>query len=57
MEFPPPTYSSEEQWEERLAARCVTLTETDVIGYFDCPYPRYVQGACAHEGKIYQILF
>ena len=47
--------STEGLWDERLAARCVTLTETDVIGYFDCPYHRYVQGACVHEGKIYSL--
>lgn len=47
--------SGEGRWDERLAARCVTLTERDVADYFDCPYHRYIQGACVHEGKIYSL--
>ena len=30
-----------------------TLTEADVITWFDVPYSNYLQGACLHDGKVY----
>jgi quinolinate synthetase A subunit len=31
------------------------LTKEDIINQFDCEYHRYIQGACAHGGKIYSL--
>lgn len=33
----------------------VTLTPEDILFWFDCPYHRYIQGACVHHGKIYSL--
>ena len=31
------------------------LTEGDILSQFDCPYHRFLQGACCHRGKIYSV--
>ncbi len=31
----------------------VTLTEADILKEFDVPYHNYIQGGCAHGGKVY----
>lgn len=33
--------------------RTVTLTKSDILGYFDAPYHRFIQGACMRGGLIY----
>lgn len=33
----------------------VVLTKDDVIEYFDTPYHNFIQGACYHKGKIYEV--
>lgn len=33
----------------------VILTKDDVLEYFDTPYHNYLQGACLHDGKIYEV--
>lgn len=33
----------------------VVLTKDDVIEYFDTPYHNFIQGACYHDGKIYEV--
>ena len=42
-------------WDEALGIRRVVLEKGDVKAYFDCPYHRYVQGACFHDGIIYSV--
>lgn len=41
--------------DARLGIKKVTLDTTDIIGYFDCPYHQFMQGACCHDGKIYSV--
>ena len=41
--------------DEALGIRRVVLEKADVKTYFDCPYHRYIQGACFHEGIIYSV--
>ncbi len=33
----------------------LVLEKEDITDMFDVPYHRYVQGACAHDGKIYSL--
>lgn len=33
----------------------IVLTEDDVLEYFDTPYHNFLQGACFHKGKIYEV--
>ena len=33
----------------------VTLTPADILYSFDCPYHRYIQGGCVHNGLIYSV--
>lgn len=33
----------------------VTLTPGDILDRFDCPYHRFLQGACCHQGLIYSL--
>lgn len=33
----------------------VTLTKEDILEYFDVPYHNFLQGACFHDGKIYEV--
>lgn len=33
----------------------VVLTEEDIKEYFDTPYHNFLQGACFHDGKIYEV--
>ena len=33
----------------------LTLSENDIIDFFDIDYMRYMQGACFHDGKIYSL--
>lgn len=33
----------------------VVLTEDDVLDHFDVPYHNYLQGACFHDGRIYEV--
>jgi hypothetical protein len=33
----------------------IILTEDDIIGYFDTPYMRYMQGGCIRHGLIYSV--
>ena len=41
--------------DEVYGVRKVTLQPSDILDYFDCEYHRFVQGACAHGGKIYSV--
>ena len=38
---------------ERLGVNVVTLQKEDILSTFDDEYMRYMQGACAYDGKIY----
>lgn len=33
----------------------IKLQSSDVLGYFDCDYHHFIQGACTHAGKIYSL--
>lgn len=33
----------------------VVLNESDIRAQFDCPYHHFIQGACAHRGRIYSV--
>lgn len=46
---------SEGCMDARFGVRRVELTGEDIIEYFDCPYHRYLQGACVHDGLIYSL--
>lgn len=35
--------------------KAVTLTPEDILSRFDCPYHRFLQGACCHKGLIYSL--
>jgi hypothetical protein len=41
--------------DEKLGVKRVVLDTEDVINQFDCEYHRFIQGACAHGGKIYSL--
>lgn len=41
--------------DEDLGARRVVLERGQVLSVFDCPYHRYVQGGCIHEGVLYSV--
>lgn len=43
------------QWNEQYGVRQVILTPEDILDQFDCEYHRFLQGACAHQGKIYSV--
>ncbi|MEE1043127.1 MAG: hypothetical protein UH854_04100 [Clostridia bacterium] len=40
---------------EKYGVNKVVLNKEDIIDYFDCPYQRYVQGACCNKGMIYSL--
>ena len=42
-------------YDERFGVNTVTLSVSDMTGYFDCEYHRFIQGACTHNGKIYSL--
>ena len=42
---------ADEQWNIPV----VTLNKADILEQFDCPYHRFLQGACCHGGKIYSV--
>lgn len=33
----------------------VTLQKEDILSQFDCEYHHFIQGACAHGGKVYSV--
>ena len=33
----------------------VVLGKEDILNSFDCPYHRFIQGACVHKGKIFSL--
>ena len=41
--------------DSRYGVPCVILGKEDIRDYFDCPYHRYIQGGCYHDGKIYSV--
>ena len=41
--------------DEKLGVKRVVLTKEDIINQFDCEYHRFIQGACASNGKIYSL--
>lgn len=41
--------------DEAWGVPVVTLEKKDILKSFDCPYHRFLQGACCHEGKIYSL--
>lgn len=41
--------------DEHFGVRRVVLTAANIIDYFDCPYHRYLQGACVHDGLLYSL--
>lgn len=41
--------------DDRFGVRKVVLTAEDILDSFDCPYHRYLQGACVREGLIYSL--
>ena len=42
-------------WDSAAGVNRVVLKKEDVKLYFDCPYHRYIQGACFHEGILYSV--
>ena len=40
---------------EKCGAKVYTLEESDIVSYFDTPYHKIIQGACAYDGKIFSI--
>lgn len=42
-------------WDEKYGVKKVVLRAEDLGGFFDCPYHRFIQGACLHDGKIYSL--
>ncbi|MBQ8186118.1 MAG: hypothetical protein IJ037_04525 [Clostridia bacterium] len=47
--------SSDGVFCEEWGVPVVTLTQEDIRSRFDCPYSRYIQGACYHDGRVYSI--
>ena len=47
--------SSDGETDETYNVRKVILTPNDILGWFDCDYHHFVQGACTHKGKIYSL--
>ncbi len=43
------------KYDETLGINVVTLEKEDIKFFFDCPYHRYVQGACFYDGMIYSL--
>ena len=43
------------QEDEILGVKRLVLKKEDIINQFDCEYHRYIQGACAYNGKIYSL--
>lgn len=41
--------------DPRFGIRRVELSTEDLISYFDCPYHRFIQGACFHKGRLYSL--
>lgn len=41
--------------DEKLGVPMRILSESEIMFQFDCPYHRFVQGACVHEGLIYSL--
>jgi len=46
---------AEGEYSEAYGVNVVTLQISDIETQFDCPYSRYIQGACCHENKIYSV--
>ena len=44
---------AEGEFCERWGVKVVTLQKEDILSTFDDAYMRYMQGACAYDGKIY----
>lgn len=44
-----------QEGEMENGVRVVTLQPEEVLDSFDCPYHRYLQGACFRAGKIYSV--
>jgi hypothetical protein len=42
-------------FDTQLGVKKVILNEKDIIDSFDCEYHRFIQGACAYDGKIYSL--
>jgi len=42
-------------FDEKYGVRRVTLEKEDIVERFDCEFHRFVQGACAYDGKIYSL--
>ena len=40
---------------EKYGVNKVVLNKNEIIDYFDCPYHRYIQGACCNNGMIYTL--
>lgn len=40
---------------EKYNVKQVTLTQADILQYFDCDYHHYIQGASCHNGRIYSL--
>lgn len=43
------------EYDETFGVKAVTLGKEDMKLFFDCPYHRYVQGACIHKGILYSL--
>lgn len=41
--------------DETLGVPRVVLQKEQIVRQFDCPYHRYLQGACFHDGRIYSV--
>lgn len=41
--------------DEALGVPVAELGLSDILNSFDCPYHRFLQGACAHKGLIYSL--
>ena len=46
---------SEGAYDDKFKVKTVTLSDKDIESFFDCEYHRFIQGACAHNGKIYSL--
>ena len=41
--------------DERFGVKKVVLDAKDILGYFDTPYHKFIQGACVSNGLIYSV--
>ncbi len=42
-------------FDEKYEVKRVVLEKKDIKHYFDCPYQRFMQGACVHQGIAYTV--